>query len=73
MQPGIDLVFERPHRACFQVNVPVDGQPFTPLPALGGAHLSTQMSGDFLPGIQAVSAWIKRRSSDPLHLFAVHC
>src|SRR5258708_37981662 len=72
MEPGINLVFERPHRTCLRVNVSVDGQAFTLLPTLGRAYLSTQINGDFLPGVQAVSAWIKHRSSDALHLFAVH-
>jgi hypothetical protein len=54
------------------VKVSVDGQAFMLLPALSGAYLSVKIKGNFLPSVQTVSVWIKRRSSNHLDLFAVH-
>src|SRR5206468_12667037 len=71
LQPGINLVFECPHRACFRMNVSVDGQAFTFLPALGGAYLSTQINCNFFPGVQTVSLWAKHGPNTGLHWFAV--
>src|SRR6266566_2442593 len=66
-QPSINLVLERAHGTSFGVNVSLNGQAFTLLPALDGAYVSTQIYRDFLPGVQTVPVWTKHRPSARLH------
>ena len=68
LEPGINLMLKRTDRACFQVNLSMNGQTFTFLPALDGAHFPTQINSNFLPGVEAICASLQRRLHAYVHL-----
>jgi hypothetical protein len=59
MAPGIQLRFERIDGAEGVVLEPVDREIFLFFPALKGAHLPSQISGNFFPGIQVIAVRVR--------------